>query len=144
MLHLVGPVAANVMRLSTVIAIVMLATAGPTRGADGRGTYFIGGGVGGIDCPHFVSTMDRAKALGLGSVGYTNETQGFLMYVIGFQTAYNVQTPRTCDIFANFTSEQLLGWLENYCRAQPLERFGTAVIALAKEAHPRRSQSCKR
>ena len=69
--------------------------------------------------------------------------QGFINFVFGFRTAYNIQTPQTCDIFGQFNDEQLLAWLENYCRTQPLERFGTALIALAKEAHPRRLQSCK-
>ena len=134
----------SVMRLRVAIAVAWFAMVpGFVLGADAPGKYIVGGGVGNIDCPRFVSTMDRAKKFGAGSVGYVNETQGFLMYVLGFQTAYNLQTPQTCDIFDTFTSDQLLAWLENYCRAQPLERFGAAVVALAKELHPRRSQSCK-
>jgi hypothetical protein len=130
------------LRVITAVATLAMAPAF-ILAADTPGKYIFGGGVGSVDCPRFVSTMDRAKKFGAGSVGYVNETQGFLMYVLGFQTAYNLQTPQTCDIFDTFTSDQLLAWLENYCRAQPLERFSSAVVALAKEVHPRRSQSCK-
>lgn len=107
------------------------------------GSYVIGGGVGSVDCPKFTETMERARAAGLGTLTYVTETAGFQMYVAGFQTAYNRQTPKTCDVFGGFTSDQLLAWLDNYCKAHPLDRFGSAVIALAKEAHPRRLQTCK-
>ena len=112
--------------------------------SDGKsGMYIVGGGVGSIECPKFVATMERAKAAGLGSLGYANEIYGYGMYLAGFQTAYNMQTPQTCDVFGEFTSDQRLAWLENFCRGQPLEKFGSAVVALSKEVHPRRVQSCK-
>ena len=87
--------------------------------------------------------MERAKKHGLGTVGYVNETSGFVMFLTGFQTAYNVQTPNTCDIFGAFSTDQLLAWAENYCRREPLKKFSTAVVALAEEVHPKRVQSCR-
>jgi hypothetical protein len=86
--------------------------------------------------------MERAKKAGIGTFDYVNEIQGYSMYVAGFQTAYNLQTPNTCDIFASYNDEQLLTWLENYCREKPLEKFGAGVVALAKEVYPKRLQTC--
>lgn len=113
-----------------------------TAGDNKSGTYIIGGGVGGVDCPRFTSTMSKAKAHGVGSIGYVNETNGYTMYALGFQTAYNMQTKDTCDLFGNFSTDQLLAWLDNYCQAKPLEKFGSAVIALAQELHSKRVRSC--
>jgi hypothetical protein len=87
--------------------------------------------------------MERARNFGLGTVGYATEIQGYAMFLAGFRNAYNLQTPRTCDIFDGFSSEQQLAWVENFCRQQPLEKFHSAVVALAQEVHPRRLQSCK-
>ena len=110
---------------------------------DASGSFYTGGGVGSVDCPSFVSSMERAKKHGVGSLGYVNEMQGFVMYISGFQTAYNAQTPDTCDIFAHFSDNQLLAWAENYCSNNPLKKYGSAVLALAREVHPRRSRVCK-
>jgi hypothetical protein len=130
------------MRLRAIAACALFAVA-PVLAFDSTGMYITGGGVGAVECPRFVSVMDRAKKFGTGTAGYVDETYGFAMYVVGFQTGYNLQTPQTCDIFAGLSSDQLLSWLENYCRAYPLERFSGAVVALAKEVHPRRARQCK-
>lgn len=130
----------NVFLSSALYALVTTlgyAASGPEQ------RYIVGGGVGGVDCPNFVSTMDRTKKHGFGSVGYANETYGFQMYVLGFQTAYNYAVPNTCDIFGNYSLDQLMSWLENYCRARPLEKFGSGVLALAREIHPNRVRVCK-
>jgi len=107
------------------------------------GRFFMGGGVGAVECPKFVASIDRAKKHGSGTIGYANETQGYVMFMFGFQTAYNLQTADTCDIFGDFSPDQLLAWTENYCRNKPLEKFGSAVVALAEEVHPVRLRSCK-
>jgi hypothetical protein len=111
-------------------------------GADDQGKFIQGAGVGALGCPAYVEAMNRAKGYGAGSVGYVTETRGFLMYVLGFQTAYNLQTPETCDIFGAYTPDQILDLLATYCTARPYERFGSAVIALAKQLQPRRTTSC--
>ena len=126
-----------------VALTLLLVTTAALAGDNKSNKYIVGGGVGGVDCPQFASAMSRAKTQGIGSVGYANETYGFTMYVLGFQTAYNLQTKDTCDIFGNFSTDQLLAWLDNYCQANPLQKFGSAVIALAQEIYGNRVRSCQ-
>ncbi len=104
--------------------------------------YIVGGGPGTTDCPGFIEAMAKAKSQKPGATGYAGELQGFAMYLSGFQTAYNLQTPETCDIFAGWNNNQVLEALEKYCKANPRERFGAGVIALAKERYPSRSKKC--
>lgn len=107
------------------------------------GRYIYGGGVGAVECPRFVEVMETAKIDKEGSVEYAIKTQGYVMYLSGFQTAYNIQTPNTCDIFDGLSGNQLLAWTENYCQANPLKKFSSSVVALAQEVYPNRSQKCK-
>ena len=107
-----------------------------------NGGYIVGGGLGATECPGFLESLGKARAEKPGSTGYPGELQGFAMYVSGFQTAYNLQTPDTCDIFAGSNTSQVLDWLETFCRAHPDSRFGAGVIALARERYPTRSKKC--
>ncbi len=125
-------VAGAVLALGTLAAHAQQAPTG----------YIVGGGLGTMECPGFVESMGKAKDQKPGVTGYPGELQGFAMFVSGFQTAYNLQTPRTCDIFAGWNNNQVLEWLEKYCRANPQERFGVGVIALARERYPKRSRKC--
>jgi hypothetical protein len=129
------------MTVRVLLALALFAT--NAQSADDKGRYWHGGGVGSTECPKFIETMSRAKRHGLGTLGYANETQGYVMFLAGFQTAYNSQTPKTCDVFAGINADQRLAWIENYCQQNPLEKFSAAAVALAVEVHPRRLQSCK-
>lgn len=132
------------MRSKLLITLFFVVSSTVALGADNAsGRYWHGGGVGAIECPTFVATMARAKKHGLGTAGYATETQGYVMFISGFQSAYNLQTPNTCDVFNGFSNDQLLSWAENYCRAQPLEKFSNSVVAMAQELHARRLQSCR-
>jgi hypothetical protein len=124
---------------------IFLATAFSTSafGADRSGQYWNGGGVGAAECPAFVASMERARKHGIGTAGYVNETQGAAMFLAGFQIAYNKQTPATCDIFNGLSYDQLLAWTENFCRQNPLEKYSSAVTALAAEVAPKRLKTCQ-
>ena len=70
--------------------------------------------------------MEKGRSLGVGSVGYVTETQGFTMYLLGFRTGYNMSTQDTCDIFPDGEKDYpLLSWAENYCRTNPSKRFAS-------------------
>lgn len=113
--------------------------------ADADGHFWLGGGAGGVKCPQFVASMEKARSLGIGSVEYVTETQGFTMYLLGFQTGYNMSTKNTCDIFPGEDKEySLLSWVENYCRANASSRFADAVVALSKDRHPKRQRVCSK
>jgi hypothetical protein len=132
------------MRLKTLVLVSFgLLPAFGSAGDAETGVYMTGGGVGSVECPRFTATMERARSAGLGTSGYANEAYGFTMFIAGFRSAYNMQTPQTCDIFGGLTSDQLLVWADNYCKANPLEKFDAAVVALSKEVYLRRLRSCK-
>jgi hypothetical protein len=102
----------------------------------------VGGGLGTAECSGFVEAMARAKSQPSGATGYSSEVQGYAMYLSGFQTAYNLQTPQTCDIFAGWNNNQILERIEKFCGDNPQARFANGVIALAKERYPKRSKKC--
>jgi hypothetical protein len=99
--------------------------------------YIVGSGPGVMECTRFVEALAKART------APSPEAQGFALYVAGFQTAYNLQTPETCDIFAGMNADQVLARVEDFCKANPQARFGAGVIALAKERYPLRSKTCK-
>lgn len=131
-------------RLCHIVMFAVFSTISLTSAAEDKsGRFMSGGGAGAVDCPKFVQSMDIAKKSGIGTLDYVKEIHGYVMFITGFQTAYNLQTPDTCNIFDSISDHQMLAWTENYCRANPLEKFGDAVIKLAKEAYPRRKKSCR-
>lgn len=113
----------------------------PAFGADGASNFYIGGGAGGVTCPNFVSAMEKARSQGVGTVDFANTTQGFTMYVLGFESGYNMGKPSTYDIFPNKSSVYpLLNWVENWCRVHPGASFGAGVVALANAHYAGRQQ----
>lgn len=113
--------------------------------ADTNGHFQLGGGVGAVTCPKFVESMEHSRSLGIGSVDYAYAMQGFIMYLMGFQTGYNASALDTCDIFSGTdTDYSLLSWAENFCRTNPSRRFADAVLALSLERHPERQRVCSR
>ena len=132
------------VRSACLILIVSLATASLAHAADQTGNFWRGGGVGGVACPKFVATMERARSLGIDSPAYAHETQGYIMYILGFRTGYNMSATDTCDIFSGEEDDlyPLLAWSENWCRAHSESKFSEAVIALAVERQPGRMKEC--
>lgn len=125
------------------VAIIFSCSAQVVHSVDADGRFWLGGGAGSVRCPQFVSSMEKARSIGIGSVGYVKETQGFTMYLLGFQTGYNMSTQDTCDIFSSEEKEYpLLSWAENYCRVNPSSRFSDAVVALSKDRYPKRQRIC--
>ena len=126
-----------------VASVALYCYAPISQPGDTNGRFWLGGGTGGVKCPQFVASMEKARSLGIGSVRYVEETQGFTMFLEGFRTGYNLSTPDTCDIFSAEEKEYpLLSWVENYCRINSTSRFGDAVVALAKERHWKRLRVC--
>jgi hypothetical protein len=63
------------------------------------------------------------------------------MYLLGFQTGYNMSTPDTYDIFPGSQGDYpLLSWVENYCRVNATQRFADGVVSLARELYPQRQR----
>lgn len=132
----------DALGLRALLALFALVAAGSVSAADSAGNFHQGGGAGGVECTAFVDSMTRARRAGAGSLGWAQETSPFMSYVAGFQTAYNRSVSNTCDIFPGFSADQLLGWIDNYCKANPLQKFYAGVVALSEEVRPRRKVKC--
>ena len=129
----------------TLVSAALLCSAQPSYSADSNGRYIYGGGVGSVTCPQFVADMEKARSLGINSIAYVNEMQGYVMYLLGFQTGYNVSASDTCDIFPSVKDDYaLLSWAENYCRANPSGRFANAVVALSIDRQSKRQRVCSK
>jgi hypothetical protein len=129
------------MRNLAAVALLALLPAAATA-ADPSGTYYTPPGVGVATCPQFQGVRDRARQT-KGAIDDQNNLQLFAAYVTGYQTAFNLLMPQTCDIFAGLSPDQVMAWLDNYCRGQPRQNFAAAVIALAEANHPARTTVCK-
>lgn len=102
--------------------------------ADREGGYYMGGGAGGVKCPDFVASMEKGRSLGVGSIGYVHKTSVFTMYLLGFQTGYNLAADNVYDIFHDKKDHyELLSWIEQYCLENPSKNFGHGVVALSEE-----------
>lgn len=131
------------MRIFVVSVILFFAAAAMAADYE-SGAYITGGGVGGVECRQFVAIVDQAERHDAANLAYNPHIYHFTMYVLGFKTAYNLQTSDTCDVFGRFTSAQLLKWLNYYCQAHPAERFGSAVALLGQGLHSGRVRTCQR
>jgi hypothetical protein len=127
----------------SLITILCLSHIPFVYAADSEGRFWLGGGVGSVSCSQFVSSMKQVESSETGSPSFVEATQGFTMYISGFQTGYNFSTHNTCDIFAEAkTSYELLSWVEKYCQSNPAKRFGDAVVSLGNAYHSKRKQVC--
>jgi hypothetical protein len=131
------------MKFKVFLASLFLLCAQSSLAADVSGRSWLGGGAGGVNCPEFVASMEKARSLRIGTLGYVQETQGFTMYLQGFRSGYNVATKDTCDLFAGEENDYpLLAWTENWCRTHSSSRFSDAVVALSVERFPKRQKVC--
>ncbi|MFC1776761.1 hypothetical protein ACFL3I_05380 [Pseudomonadota bacterium] len=83
-------------------------------------------GAGGKSCGKYVSEKQEGSVLHSIS----------LNWVLGFITGVNVTQEvagRRANLGASFDTESIELWLENYCRANPLEDLVTATIDLSLE-----------
>ncbi len=104
----------------------------------------MGGGVGGLSCPSYIQFRSKAHATPVASVSWFNQMARFTMFIEGYRTSYNELTPDTFDVFGGLEDEQMLAWTENWCNANPLEKWAAAVVALAREHYPHRQRSRER
>ena len=132
------------MKMPIILAFIFLLIVSPVIAVDESGQYIYGGAVGGHSCPFFASIMVKANKYNIPSPEYAFQTSSHTNYISGFQTGYNLQTKDTCNIFNNYDEYQLLNWLHNYCRENPLEKFSGAVVALSLTLHSKRLRSCRK
>jgi hypothetical protein len=122
-------------------ACMSLAMAYPALAADNMGRFQTGGGAGEMTCPDYVRTRDTASRFAPNTWGYIENLGAFIQFIAGFQTAFNMLKPDTADIFYRLETDQILAWIENYCRAKPLDRFFHGLTSLALENYPSRRRT---
>lgn len=115
------------MKLKIAIVYVLFVTLTEVYASDKSGKYEVLG-QGMQSCGAYVQSRkgDHLKEV------------SFMVWVAGFLTAYNMYTPDTYDVTANVDLDGLMGWLENYCGANPLKNFSSAVDSLVSELRPKR------
>lgn len=84
-------------------------------------------GIGQISCGRFIQERERRA----GPYGSYDAT--FRQWLLGFITALNWAGPDRRDLLAGADAEGAMLWIENYCRARPLDTFFDAALALRRE-----------
>lgn len=107
------------MAAAAAIALVATLTAGH---ASANGMAY---GYGAQGCGKFVEATDQKKA------GDSYSSDLFMSWMAGFASYSSGLSGSETLKGTDATSVQL--WLENYCRAHPLERFFSAVTHLLQE-----------
>ena len=119
--------------LLTLATIVLLANA--AVGRDEKG-FWMGGGVGFVSCPDFLSVMATArKKGGPTSVAGLREIAPYQYYVSGFQTGFNAEAEGVYDIFESLghdAPDRVLSAIEPWCASHPDQTFASAVLALVQ------------
>lgn len=141
-MNLIGPESPSGAAMNCKWLLVGMMVCGSACAMDANGTCWQGGGVGSLSCPDFLESMDESRRHQSGTRTAVEAVGPFVMYLAGFQTANNMQAAGTCDVFVGRDAKQPLAWAQNYCRSNPLQRFGDAVRALAVGQYPRRSRAC--
>lgn len=101
--------------------------ADPATAADQAETDVAIWGIGQISCGRFIQERERRA----GPYGSYDAT--FRQWLLGFITALNWSEPQRRDLLAGADAEGAMLWVENYCRAQPLDTFFDATVALQRE-----------
>lgn len=123
------------MRLFGAMMIALSAING-CWGADGKGDFFIGGGVGGVKCPQFLNALATVRQHGgPGGLEGAKIVSPFLAYVHGFQTGYNSEADGVYDIFHALGENagiDVLYAIEPWCAKNPDKAFATGLLVISR------------
>lgn len=115
------------MALSAGLALAVDSSA---RAEDAKGTYAVTG-YGTQSCGSYA--LARKDPDGA-------EAMLFSTWIGGYLTATNEHLPDTNDISGGASLDELLGWLDNYCRTHPIKNLASAAGQLVLYLHPGRKQ----
>jgi hypothetical protein len=71
------------------------------------------------------------------------KVQNHTVWLFGYITAYNRQTPDTVDIRGGTEIDVILLWLDNWCKANPSKDISVAMEAFTTEMYPRRDRTLR-
>jgi len=118
------------MKLQVLVKLVMnyLLLAPFAQAADRSGNYMVLG-QGTISCGRWISDRSRDDA-------WAEEA-----WLLGYLTAYNRNDWPGTNVASGTDSDGSFAWIDNYCRAAPLDDMATAAFRLAGFLASRGSQS---
>jgi hypothetical protein len=100
-------------------------------------TTFLSMGSGGKSCGAYLQAAASERKLrpptALTNEMYDMDLVAFINYANGFLTGVNWFSSTDRMVGQNSDTAGKTAWLENYCRAHPLDEFIVAVIALRQE-----------
>lgn len=109
-----------------LVAVIVCLTC-VTVAAQDRAVGVATWGIGQISCGRFIQERERRA----GAHGPYDAT--FRQWLLGFITALNWMDPDRRDLLEGSDAEGAMLWVENYCRAKPLDTFLDAALALRQE-----------
>ena len=107
------------------LLLLMMLASGPAWAVGNDGASVI---VGPISCGKFIENLKTGGS-------------PYMLWVAGYLTAYNALVPDTFDVLGNSDMASVKLWLENYCKANPLEKLPTAMEVLINELRPKRHRN---
>src|SRR4051812_4014216 len=124
----------NPLRVLLTFVVVLMLSSLHSVAADATGKFMSGGGAGGETCPSFLNAMATARQRGgVNSAAGGNLISAFAMYVLGFQTGYNMQTYEVFDVFGSLgadPSAMVLYAIEPWCSKHPESTFADGLLNL--------------
>ena len=97
------------MKLVTMALLVALATGN----AHAQGTTVMGGQVA---CAQWTNSPQVRATM--------------RHWVMGYMSGFNMNVLNEVDILYGYTTEGVIGWIDKYCRENPLELLTTGVVQL--------------
>ena len=108
----------NIARwMGILILFVGMAATGRGNAADRQGNFVVFG-VGSSSCATFLLEHDNPAGPGRG--------QAYRIWIGGYLSAMNREASSIKNVLAGSDLEGALGWLRNFCRANPLVTYGDA------------------
>jgi hypothetical protein len=117
----------------TIFVLAMFFLPATVNASDVDGKFAVSvprGKVG--SCGQYVAARDERRT------GEHRAENLHINWIFGYMTAYNTQTPDTYDIQGQTDLSEILVWLEDYCKQNPLHGFIDAMTLLMDELHPKR------
>jgi len=114
--------------LSLIVLVLSFAITTPVMARDKNDEYSIRGP---ITCGVWVK--DRQKD----DWGHVSNA----LWIAGFFTAYNLQTPDVYDILGSTDLESALLWMDKYCQENPLSTLAGGMEFLTAELWPNRKRN---
>ncbi len=125
--------------LPTLFLLTTLLFSNTSFAYDKNGEYITGGGVGSISCAGFNMSIARANVVGgINSIKGSRVISSYINYILGFQTGHNSSHLGKKDVLKKFGStptNKLLPLIEEWCKSNPEENFGNALVTVVKRVN---------